>query len=102
MTLLTRNPQFSDAYAAEADKARAEIIRRHAAELNALIRKADAAFVEKVGEARNERARLLRALPWDFQRERRDHEFIVFCEELFGTDLGEMIAWDIMQRGGVR
>lgn len=75
---------------------------RLCAQLNALIRKADADLAEKVGTARNHYAMLLRRLPWDFQRDRRDHEMVVFCEELFGSDAGEAVAWDIMCRGNVR
>jgi len=74
---------------------------RLAAQLNALILKADASLAEKVGTARNRYASLLRGLPWDFQVERREHEFVVFCEELFGADAGEAVAWEIICRGGI-
>lgn len=87
--------------ASELTRARAALLRKRAAQLNALILKADAAFAEKVGTARSRYASLLRSLPWDFQVDQRDRELIAFCNELFGTDLGETIAWEIMCRGGI-
>lgn len=76
-------------------EARAQILRRHAAELNVLIRRADEAFVLKVDDARNQYAVLLRRLPWDYQKEQRNHELVLHCEEQWG-DLGEMIAFRII------
>lgn len=74
---------------------------RLAAQLNALILKADADLADKVGEAHSRYRMLLRSLPWDFQVDRRNHEFVVFCEELFGTDAGEAVAWEVICRGRV-
>lgn len=82
-------------------EARAQILARHAAELNALIRKADAEFAEKVQRARNAYTRLLRSLPWDYQKDQRQHDFILFCEELIGEGVGEQMAWEIICRGGI-
>ena len=59
--------------------------------LNALIRAADEKFVLDIDETRRHYRMLLRRLPWDRQRETREHELIVYCEERFG-DLGEFIA----------
>lgn len=83
-------------------EAKAEIIRRHAAELNALIRQADAAFALKVDDGRRQYAMLLRRLPWDYQADTRTHELIVFCEELIGEGVGEQLAWSIMCERGAR
>lgn len=82
-------------------QARATILKRHAAELDALIRKADAAFADKVYSARCHYAMLLRRLPWDWQADARNHEMVVFCEELIGSGVGERMAWEVICRGGI-
>lgn len=53
----------------------------------------------KYNQARLKYMGLLNSMYWDFQNEERTRTFILYCEELYGSERGEDMARSVMRLG---